>query len=112
MLAVFLSACGQGPQGPKAIKGLLVLRARKAIRGRPALLARRGQKASKDLPARKVLRPTKDHLLRKVPKGEKGDKGEQGSGGAGLHVVRQETCDGSCDLACNAGEALGSVTCP
>jgi hypothetical protein len=64
MLAVFLSACGQGPQGPKAIKGLLVLRARKAIRGRPALLARRGQKASKDLPARKVLRPTKDHLVR------------------------------------------------
>ena len=93
---------------PKAIKGLLVLRAPKASRG----LARRGQKASKDLPARKVLRPTKDHLLRKVPKGEKGDKGEQGSGGAGLHVVRQETCDGSCDLACNAGEALGSVTCP
>jgi hypothetical protein len=26
--------------------------------------------------------------------------------------VRQETCDGSCDLACNAGEALASVTCP
>ena len=97
---------------PRAIKGLLVLRARKAIRGRPALPARWGQKASKDFPARKVLRPTKDHLVRKVPKGEKGDKGEQGSGGAGLHVVRQETCDGSCDLARNAGEALGSVTCP
>ena len=52
---------------PKAIKGLLVLRAPKASRG----LARRGQKASKDLPARKVLRPTKDHLVRKVRKAKK-----------------------------------------
>jgi hypothetical protein len=26
--------------------------------------------------------------------------------------VRQETCDGSCDLACNAGESLASVICP
>jgi hypothetical protein len=26
--------------------------------------------------------------------------------------VRQETCEGSCNLACNAGESLASVTCP
>jgi hypothetical protein len=36
-LAVFLSACGQGQQGPKGEQGLLVLRARRAIRGHPVL---------------------------------------------------------------------------
>jgi hypothetical protein len=34
-----------------------------------------------------------------VRKGEKGDKGERGPSGAGLHVVRQDTCEGSCNLA-------------
>lgn len=55
------------------------------------------------------------------PKGDKGDKGEAGpkgeqgaSGGASLHVVKQDSCEGSlnCNLACNAGETLASVTCP
>jgi hypothetical protein len=70
-LAVFLSACGQGPQGPKGDQGPPVLRLREAIRGRLALPAPRGQEASKDLPARKVVRATKDHLARKVRKAKK-----------------------------------------
>jgi hypothetical protein len=37
-LAFFLSACSQGPQGPKGEQGPLVLRGRRASKGRPALL--------------------------------------------------------------------------
>jgi hypothetical protein len=30
-----------------------------------------------------------------------------------VHVVRQDACqDDKCDLACNAGEQIASVTCP
>ena len=50
------------------------------------------------------------------PKGEQGPPGPKGeagpSGAAGLHVVRQDTCKGSCNLACNPGESLASVTRP
>ena len=53
----------------------------------------------------------------KGDKGEQGPKGEQGASGAsppGLHVVRLDTCAGpsNCNLACDAGESLASVTCP
>src|ERR1700745_2101624 len=62
-LAVFLSACGQGPKGDQ---------------GQP---------------------------------GPQGAKGEQGR--TGLHVVRLDSCQSSnCSLACDAGESLGSITCP
>ena len=68
-LAVFLTACGQGPQGPKGEQG---------------------------------------------PPGPQGAKGDQGPPGAGLYVVRQDSCPGSsnCNLACEAGETIGSITCP
>src|SRR3974377_1698809 len=47
------------------------------------------------------------------PPGPQGAKGDQGPAG-GLHVVRQESCQGSsnCNLACDAGETIGSITCP
>ena len=68
-LAVFLTACGQGQQGPKGEQG---------------------------------------------PPGPQGAKGDQGPPGAGLYVVRQDSCPGSsnCNLACEAGETIGSITCP
>ena len=67
-LAVFLSACGQGPQGPKGDQGPPVLRVRKAIRGRLALLEWRGPKASKVSPAPKGRKGSKDLLVRKALK--------------------------------------------
>jgi hypothetical protein len=47
------------------------------------------------------------------PPGPQGAKGDQGPPGAGLHVVRQDSCPGSnCNLACEAGETIASITCP
>ncbi len=51
------------------------------------------------------------------PQGAKGDTGPAGPAGAAgstsLQALRQDTCPGNtCDLACNAGEKLVSVTCP
>jgi hypothetical protein len=68
-LAVFLTACGQGPQGPKGEQG---------------------------------------------PPGPQGAKGDQGPPGPGFSVVRQDSCPGSsdCNLACEAGETIASITCP
>jgi len=68
-LAVFLTACGQGPQGPKGEQG---------------------------------------------PPGPQGAKGDQGPPGPGFSVVRQDSCPGSsdCNLACEPGETIASITCP
>ena len=68
-LAVFLTACGQGPQGPKGEQG---------------------------------------------PPGPQGAKGDQGPPGPGLSVARQDSCpdSSSCNFACEAGEAIASITCP
>jgi hypothetical protein len=68
-LALLLSACGQGPQGPKGEQG---------------------------------------------PPGPQGAKGDQGPPGAGLYVVRQDSCPSSsdCNLACEAGGTIASITCP
>ena len=53
------------------------------------------------------------------PAGEKGDTGPGGPpgppgplGSTGLHAVRQLQCGSNCDLTCNPGERLVSVTCP
>jgi hypothetical protein len=91
-LAVFLSACSQGPQGLQGAKG---------DQGPPGPAGAAGAKGEQGPPG---------------PQGAKGDQGPPGpTGGAvsGLHVVRQDTCDSSsCSLACDAGESLASVTCP
>jgi Collagen triple helix repeat (20 copies) len=85
-LAAFLSACGQGPQGPKGEQG---------PPGPPGVAGAKGEQGQPG------------------PQGAKGDQGEPGTR-AGLHVVRQDSCQGSptCSLACGAGETLASVTCP
>jgi hypothetical protein len=54
------------------------------------------------------------------PAGEKGDAGPQGpaglagpTGATGLHVLRQSCAAGNqCDLTCDPGERMISVTCP
>jgi Collagen triple helix repeat (20 copies) len=53
------------------------------------------------------------------PQGEKGDAGPAGppgpaaqAGSLGLHVVNRDCSGDKCDLACDAGEKLASVTCP
>jgi hypothetical protein len=91
-LAVFLSGCGQGPQGPKGDPGP------PGAAGITGPLGAQGPAG------------------REGPKGEQGPPGPKGeagpSGAAGLHVVRQDMCEGSCNLACDPGESLASVTCP
>jgi hypothetical protein len=55
------------------------------------------------------------------PQGDKGAPGPQGPAGppgpvgaTGLHILRQAACGAAkvCDLTCNPGEKLISVTCP
>ena len=86
-LAVFLSACGQGPkgeQGPPGPQGA------KGDQGPPGAAGVAGPKGEQG------------------PSGPQGAKGDQGPPGTSLHVVRQDSCEGSsnCSLACNAGETL------
>jgi hypothetical protein len=114
-LAVFLSACSQGPQGlqgskgdtgPKGEQGPAGPAGPKGEQGPPGP---QGAKGDQGPPGPPGLQGAKGD------KGEQGPKGEQGaSSSAGLHVVRQDSCQGSsnCNLACDAGESLASVTCP
>ena len=83
-LAVFLNACGQGQQGPKGEQGPPGPHGAKGEQGPPG------------------------------PQGAKGDQGPPGSSGPAFHVVRQDSCKdlANCNLACNAGETIASVTCP
>jgi collagen triple helix repeat protein len=89
-LAVFLSACGQGPQGPKGEQGPPGPQGAKGDQGPPGVTGPKGEQGQP---------------------GPQGAKGEQGR--TGLHVVRLDSCQSSsCSLACDAGESLGSITCP
>jgi Collagen triple helix repeat (20 copies) len=131
-LAMFLSACGQGQQGPRGEQGPPGPQGSKGEQGPPGPPGATGPKGEQGPPgpqgAKGEQGPPGPQGIKgdqgaTGPKGEKGDKGEQGakaeqgaSGAAssGLHVVRQETCEGlsNCNLACNAGETIASVTCP
>jgi len=135
-LAMFLSACGQGQQGPKGEQGPPGPQGAKGDQGPPGPAGvtgpkgeqgqagpvgpkgeqgqpgPRGAKGDQGPPGPPGLQGAKGD---KGDKGEQGPKGEQGaSSSAGLHVVRQDSCEGSsnCNLACDAGESLASVTCP
>jgi Collagen triple helix repeat (20 copies) len=124
-LAVFLSACGQGPQGPKGEQGSPGPQGAKGDQGLPGPGGVTGPKGEQG-PAGPA--GAKGEQGPPGPQGAKGDqgppgppslqgpKGEQGVNGAaasGLHVVRQDACDSSnCSLACGAGESLASITCP
>lgn len=132
-LAVFLSACGQGPQGPKGEQGPPGPQGAKGDQGPPGppggtgakgeqgQPGPQGQKGEQGPPGAQGIKGDQGPPGPPGPKGEKGEKGEQGpkaeqaaGGAASLHVVRQESCQGSsnCNLACNAAEMIASVTCP
>ena len=120
-------------QDHKAKKGTRDLPVRKALEANKGHPDRRALEANKDLLDRKDLKAIKEFRGLQGPPGAKGEqgpagpqgsqgaKGEQGAPGSAaqatstnLHVVRQATCDAqnNCNLSCNAGETLASVTCP
>jgi Collagen triple helix repeat (20 copies) len=114
-LAVFLSACGQGQQGPKGDQGPPGSQGAKGDQGPPGPPGVAGLKGEQGQPGPQGAKGEQGPPGPQGPKGEKGDKGDQGaSGAASLHVVRQDSCEGSstCNLACGAGESLASATCP
>jgi Collagen triple helix repeat (20 copies) len=124
-LAVFLSACGQGQQGPKGEQGPPGPQGAKGDQGPPGSPGVTGPKGEQGQagpagPKGEQGPPgpqgAKGDQGPPGPPGLQGQKGEQGAIGAaasGIHVVRQDTCDSSnCSLACGAGESLASVTCP
>jgi hypothetical protein len=114
-LAVFLSACGQGQQGPKGEQGPPGPQGAKGDQGPPGPTGVAGLKGEQGQPGPQGAKGEQGPPGPQGPKGEKGDKGDQGaSGAASLHVVRQDSCEGSstCNLACGAGESLASATCP
>lgn len=132
-LAVFLSACGQGPkgeQGPPGLQGAkgdqgspgpAGVTGPKGEQGQAGLAGPKGEQGSPGPQGSKGDQGPPGPPGLQGAKGDKGDNGEQGpkgeqgaNGGAGLHVVRQDSCEGSsnCNLACGAGESLASVTCP
>jgi hypothetical protein len=114
-LAVFLSACGQGQQGPKGEQGPPGPQGAKGDQGPPGPPGVTGPKGEQGSAGPQGPKGEQGPPGPQGQKGEKGDKGEQGaSGGASLHIVRQDKCEGSanCNLACGAGETIASVTCP
>jgi hypothetical protein len=137
-LAIFLSACGQGQQGPKGEQGPPGPQGAKGDqgplgsagvtgpkgeqgqagpvgpKGEQGMPGPQGPKGDQGPPGPPGLQGAKGDKGDKGDKGEQGPKSEQASSSSGLHVVRQDTCEGSsnCNLACDAGESLASVTCP
>jgi hypothetical protein len=107
-LAVFLTACGQGPQGPKGEQGPPGPQGAKGDQGPPGPPGVAGAKGEQGQPGPQGPKGEQG------PPGPQGAKGDQGPPGAGLRVVRQDSCQGSsnCNLACEAGETIASITCP
>jgi hypothetical protein len=107
-LAVFLSACGQGPQGPKGDQGPPGPQGAKGDQGPPGPPGAAGAKGEQGQPGPQGPKGEQG------PPGPQGAKGDQGPPGTGLHVVKQDSCQGSsnCNLACDAGETIASITCP
>jgi hypothetical protein len=134
MLAAFLGACGQGQQGPKGEQGPPGPQGAKGDQGPPGPPGAIGPKAEQGPPGPQGPKgeqgPPGPQGIKgdqgppgppgpPGPKGEKGEQGakaEPGAGGASptLHVVREDKCDASsgCNLVCQAGETIASVTCP
>jgi len=101
-LAVFLTACGQGPQGPKGEQGPPGPQGAQGPPGAPGVAGAKGEREP----------GPQGPKGEQGPPGPQGAKGDQGLPGAGLHVVRQDSCTSNCKLACEAGETIASVTCP
>ena len=128
----FLTACGQSQQGPRGEQGPPGPQGAKGDQGPPGPPGAVGPKAEQGPPgpqgAKGEQGPPGPQGIKgdqgpvgppgpPGPKGDKGDKGEQAANSAasrGLHIVRQDTCQGSsnCSLVCDSGETIASVTCP
>jgi hypothetical protein len=132
-ITLSLSACSPSQQGPKGEQGPPGPQGAKGDQGPPGppgVIGPKGEqgqpgpqgaKGEQGPPGPQGIKGDQGPPGPPGPKGEKGDKGEAGpkgeqgaSGGASLHVVRQDSYQGSsnCNLACNAGETVASVTCP
>ena len=107
-LALLLSACGQGPQGPKGEQGPPGPQGAKGDQGPPGPPGVAGARAEQGQPG---PQGPKGEQGPPGPQGAKGDQGPPGPAGPGLHVVRQDSCASTCKLACEAGETIASVTC-
>src|SRR5215472_17243124 len=110
-LAIFLSACGQGQQGPRGEQGPPGPQGGKGDQGPPGPPGVAGAKGEQGQPG---PQGPKGEQGPPGPQGAKGEQGPAGAPGAGLRVVRQDSCQGSsnCSLSCNAGETIASITCP
>lgn len=119
-LAFFLSACSQGPQGLQGAKGDQGPPGSPGAagpKGEQGLAGPAGPKGEQGPPGPQGAKGDQGPPGQPGVQGQKGDKGEQGASGAtspGLRVVRLDSCQGpsNCNLACNTGESLASVTCP
>jgi Collagen triple helix repeat (20 copies) len=121
-LAVFVSACSQGPQGPTGQQGPPGPQGTKGDQGPAGPAGPKGQQGPAGPPGPEGEQGpagpqgAKGDQGPPGPPGLQGPKGEQGANGAaasGLHVIRQGSCDlSNCNLICDAGESLASVTCP
>lgn len=88
----------QGPPGPQGAKG---------DKGPPGPQGPAGPKGEQGTAG------PQGTLGQAGPPGPAGSRGEASASSAVFHVVRQDICeDNKCDLACNAGEQIASVTCP
>jgi len=125
MLALFVSACGQGPQGPKGEQGPPGPQGAKGDQGPAGTAGVTGPKGEQGQagppgpqgeqgpPGPQGARGDQGPPGSPGLQGQKGEQGANGAAASGLHVVRQDTCESSiCSLACGAGESLASVTCP
>ena len=136
--SIFLAACSPAQQGPKGEQGPAGPQGAKGEQGPPGPQGSPGAKGEQGPPG---PQGGKGDQGPPGPQGPAGPKGEQGTvgpqgaiGAAGpagpagspgqagppgsaagnvFHVVRQDVCeDNKCDLACNAGEQIASITCP
>jgi hypothetical protein len=114
--AFSLAACSEPAPGPKGEQGPPGSQGQKGEQGPPGP---QGAKGEQGIPGPQGPQGANGEQGPPGPQGSHGGKGEQGAPGpagpaasTGLHVVRQDKCDGECNLVCNQGEAITSVTCP
>jgi hypothetical protein len=96
-LAVFLSACGQGPQGLQGAKG---------DQGPPGTAGATGPKGDAG-PAGPA--GPKGDVGPAGPAGPKGDTGPAGT--SGVRIVRSDCTSESCTVACRENEVLVTAYC-